>query len=38
MGNTASFRGDYVGVSVDPGREDVRWLTGMASDAGASKY
>ena len=39
MGNVQSFTGDYVGCSVgDPGREDVRWLTGTDSDAGAGKY
>lgn len=39
MGNVQSFAGNYVGCDVgDPGREDVRWLTGTDSDAGASKY
>jgi prepilin-type N-terminal cleavage/methylation domain-containing protein/prepilin-type processing-associated H-X9-DG protein len=38
-GNVQAFRGDYVGCSVgDPGREDVRWLTGTDSDASAGKY
>jgi prepilin-type N-terminal cleavage/methylation domain-containing protein len=38
-GSVQAFRGDYVGCSVgDPGREDVRWLTGTESDTGASKY
>jgi len=39
MGNIGSFRGEYVGcASGDPGREDVRWLTGTVSDTGAGKY
>jgi prepilin-type N-terminal cleavage/methylation domain-containing protein len=38
-GSVQSFTGDYVGCSIgDPGREDVRWLTGTDSDAGAGKY
>jgi hypothetical protein len=38
-GGVQSFAGDYVGCSAgDPKREDVRWLTGTESDAGASKY
>ena len=39
MGNVQSFKGDYVGCGTgDPAREDVRWLTGTDSDAGAAKY
>ncbi|HWX20407.1 MAG TPA: type II secretion system protein [Candidatus Binatia bacterium] len=38
-GQAQSFAGDYVGCGVgDPGRVDVRWLTGTDSDAGAAKY
>ena len=38
-GQAQSFDGGYVGCGVgDPGREDVRWLTGTSSDAGVSKY
>jgi prepilin-type N-terminal cleavage/methylation domain-containing protein/prepilin-type processing-associated H-X9-DG protein len=38
-GSVQSFAGNYIGCGVgDPGREDVRWLTGTASDAGAGKY
>jgi prepilin-type N-terminal cleavage/methylation domain-containing protein len=38
-GNAQSFPGDYVGCGIgDPGRDDVRWLTGTDSDAGAGKY
>jgi prepilin-type N-terminal cleavage/methylation domain-containing protein len=38
-GQVGSFAGSYVGCSTsDPGREDVRWLTGMASDAEAHNY
>ena len=38
-GQVQSFTGNYVGCGVgDPGREDVRWITGTASDAGAGKY
>jgi len=38
-GSVQSFAGSYIGCGVgDPGREDVRWLTGTASDAGAGKY
>lgn len=38
-GSVQTFRGDYIGCSVgDPGREDVRWLTGTDSDAGVAKY
>ena len=33
------FTGEYVGCGVgDPRRDDLRWLTGTASDATASKY
>ena len=39
MGQVRSFTGDYVGCGAgDPGREDVRWLTGTQSDTGAAKY
>jgi prepilin-type N-terminal cleavage/methylation domain-containing protein len=39
MGNVQSFTGNYVGCSTgDPGRDDVHWLTGTASDASACKY
>jgi len=39
MGNVQPFKGDYVGCnSGDPRHEDVRWLTGTVSDAGAAKY
>jgi len=38
-GGVQSFPGDYVGCGTgDPGRDDVRWLTGTVSDAGAGKY
>ena len=38
-GGARSFSGSYIGCGVgDPGRYDVRWLTGTASDAQASKY
>jgi len=38
-GPVQSFAGAYVGCGVgDPGRNDVRWLTGTASDAQASNY
>jgi prepilin-type N-terminal cleavage/methylation domain-containing protein len=38
-GQAQSFAGASVGCGVgDPGREDVRWLTGTASDAQASNY
>ena len=38
-GQVQSFAGDYVGCyRGDPGREDVRWLTGTSSDDGAVKY
>ena len=39
MGGVRSFSGSYVGCgSGDPHHEDVRWLTGTDSDAGAAKY
>jgi len=39
MGNAQLFHGEYVGCgSRDPGRDDVRWLTGTVSDTEASKY
>jgi prepilin-type N-terminal cleavage/methylation domain-containing protein len=39
MGNVQSFTGTYVGCDTgDPGHDDVRWLTGTDSDAGAGKY
>ena len=38
-GQTQSFAGQYVGCGVgDPGRGDVRWLTGTASDSQAPVY
>ena len=38
-GEVQSFKGSYVGCCVgDPGRADVRWLTGTASDASAHNY
>ena len=38
-GQAQSFDGSYVGCSIgDPGRDDIRWLTGTSSDSGASKY
>jgi len=38
-GQAQSFKGSYVGCGVgDPGRSDVRWLTGTASDALAHNY
>lgn len=38
-GQVQSFSGTYVGCGVgEPGREDVRWLTGTDSDASAGKY
>jgi prepilin-type N-terminal cleavage/methylation domain-containing protein len=38
-GGVRSFSGSYIGCGVgDPGRSDVLWLTGTASDAQASKY
>jgi prepilin-type N-terminal cleavage/methylation domain-containing protein len=38
-GQVTSYAGDYVGCGVgDPGREDVRWLTGTESDMTADNY
>ena len=38
-GEVESFAGTYIGCGMgDPGRADVRWLTGTASDAQADKY
>ncbi len=38
-GQVQSFTGGYVGCGTgDPGRDDVRWLTGTISDAGVGKY
>ena len=38
-GHVTSFDAAYLGVGKgDPQRDDVRWLTGTASDAEASKY
>ena len=38
-GQAQAFAGDYVGCGAgDPGRDDVRWLTGTDSDASAGKY
>jgi len=38
-GQVKAYEGNYIGCGVgDPGREDVRWLTGTDSDAGAGKY
>jgi prepilin-type N-terminal cleavage/methylation domain-containing protein len=38
-GEVLAFAGTYVGCSVgDPGRPDVRWLTGTPSDAQAKNY
>jgi hypothetical protein len=38
-GQAQSFAGPYVGCGVgDPKHEDIRWLTGTESDAGAAKY
>jgi hypothetical protein len=38
-GQVCAYRGSYVGCGVgDPGRDDVRWLTGTASDAQAHNY
>jgi prepilin-type processing-associated H-X9-DG protein len=38
-GHVSAFDAAYLGVGKgDPQREDVRWLTGTASDAQASKY
>ncbi|MEP6668014.1 MAG: type II secretion system protein [Chthoniobacter sp.] len=38
-GHVTAFSASYLGVGQgDPQRDDVRWLTGTASDAQASKY
>ena len=38
-GEVRGFAGSYAGCGVgDPGRLDVRWLTGTASDASAANY
>ena len=38
-GHVAAFDADYLGVGKgDPQRDDVRWLTGTASDAQAANY
>jgi hypothetical protein len=38
-GQVNSYAGDYVGYGVgDPGREDVRWLTGTDSDMTVGNY
>jgi prepilin-type N-terminal cleavage/methylation domain-containing protein len=38
-GQVQSFSGSYVGCSVgDPGRDDIRWLTGTVSDTSAHNY
>jgi hypothetical protein len=38
-GEVQSFSGSYIGCGVgDPGRDDVRWLTGTPSDATAHNY
>jgi len=38
-GHVQTFDAAYVGCGVgDPGRDDVRWLTGTDSDSSASKY
>jgi prepilin-type N-terminal cleavage/methylation domain-containing protein len=38
-GQVRGFAGSYVGCGAgDPGRSDVRWLTGTASDVSASTY
>ena len=38
-GHVESYSGNYVGCGAgDPRREDVRWLTGTASDASSGKY
>jgi prepilin-type N-terminal cleavage/methylation domain-containing protein len=38
-GSVQSFAGSYVGCGIgDPQHDDVRWLTGTASDAQASAY
>src|SRR6185436_13688166 len=38
-GQVAAFAGEYVGCGTrDPRHDDIRWLTGTDSDAGAAKY
>jgi hypothetical protein len=38
-GQVQSFAGSYVGCGAsDPGRDDVRWLTGTISDSSAHNY
>jgi len=38
-GEVQSFKGNYVGCGAgDPGRDDVRWLTGTPSDTLAHNY
>jgi prepilin-type N-terminal cleavage/methylation domain-containing protein len=38
-GNVQAYAGDYAGCyRGDQGRDDLRWLTGTASDDGAGKY
>jgi prepilin-type N-terminal cleavage/methylation domain-containing protein/prepilin-type processing-associated H-X9-DG protein len=38
-GQVNAYAGKYIGCGVgDPGRDDIRWLTGTDSDAGAGKY
>ncbi len=38
-GHVKSYESRYLGCGIgDPGHEDVRWLTGTDSDAGAGKY
>ena len=38
-GHSGSFPGEYVGCGIgDPRNDDVCWLTGTGSDAGAGKY
>jgi prepilin-type N-terminal cleavage/methylation domain-containing protein/prepilin-type processing-associated H-X9-DG protein len=38
-GHVGAFEADYIGVGKgDPQRDDIRWLTGTASDAGAGNY
>lgn len=38
-GQAQAFKGDYVGCGTgDPGREDVRWLTGTPGDSQAHNY
>ena len=38
-GHVKGYEGNYIGCGIgDPGHEDIRWLTGTDSDAGAGKY